>query len=199
MKKMLFAAVMAALLCVSVFADIPPGPGKSPNRVKKPVVVDTQMDIKLDSNATEARLLVPASHIKQLRAELEALDNGSDTAAFGGTDSTLKAQTIISALFLSLAFVFGGLWLAKNRSIATKAKAVGAAALFSVVGSAATLVYANAGPPAEARSITGKMFSQSLHIYGFGWGKVKLELTNENRIQLIVPNPKTEAKPADDE
>lgn len=196
---MLFAAVMAALLCVSVFADIPPGPGKSPNRVKKPVVVDTQMDIKLDSTATEARLLVPASQIKQLRAELEALDNGSDTAAFGGTDSALKAQTIISALFLSLAFVFGGLWLAKNRRYAIKAKAVGAAALLSVVGLAATLVYANAGPPAEARSITGKMFSQSMHIYGFGWGKVKLELTNENRIQLIVPNPKTEAKPAGDE
>jgi hypothetical protein len=199
MKKMLFAAVMAALLSVAVFADIAPGPGKSPNRVKKPVVVDTQMDIRLDGTATEARLLVPASQIKQLRAELEALDNGADTAAFGGADSTLKVQTVISALFLSLAFVFGGLWLAKNRRFAIKAKAFGAVALLSVIGSAATLVYANAGPPAEARSITGKMFSQSMHIYGFGWGKVKLELTNENRIQLIVPNPKTEAKPAGDE
>jgi hypothetical protein len=49
--------------------------------------------------------------------------------------------------------------------------------------------------PAEARSITSKMFSQSVHIYKFGYGRVKLEAKPESggdRIELIVPDPKDE-------
>jgi len=58
-------------------------------------------------------------------------------------------------------------------------------------------VLANAGPPPEARSITGKMFTQAVHIYGFGSGQIKLEVTNEDRqyIDLIVPDPKTSPSP----
>ena len=66
-------------------------------------------------------------------------------------------------------------------------------------GATATFVYGNAGPPPEARSITGKMFSQAVHWYNFGSGKIKLETTDEdlNEIILIVPNPKDESKPAE--
>ena len=62
------------------------------------------------------------------------------------------------------------------------------------LGSAATLVYANAGPPQEARSITGKMFSQSVHIYKFGSGKIRLEAANTSQVELIVPDPSDKPK-----
>ena len=79
------------------------------------------------------------------------------------------------------------------RSGAHNVKAVTASA-FLLVCSVATLVYGNAGPPPEARSITGKMFSQDVHMYKAGWGKIKLEVSDTARTpQLIVPDPKEKA------
>ena len=99
-------------------------------------------------------------------------------------------------MFLSLALVFGGIWFARSGKVSTRtAKALMIGDLLACLGSAATFVYANAGPPAEARSITSKMFSQSVHIYKFGYGRVKLEAKAESggdRIELIVPDPKDE-------
>jgi len=34
------------------------------------------------------------------------------------------------------------------------------------------------------------MFSQAVHVYGFGWGKVKLGVSDNERLTLIVPDPK---------
>jgi hypothetical protein len=97
-------------------------------------------------------------------------------------------------MFLSLALVFGGIWIVRSGKTSTRTgKAVVIAAIFAAIGSAATFVYANAGPPAEARSITGKMFSQSMHIYNFGYGRIKLETSPDSEgegVILIVPNPK---------
>jgi hypothetical protein len=96
----------------------------------------------------------------------------------------------VSGLLLSLAFVFGGIWLTRsNFGSRTVKGAVAGAATFAIL-SGATFCLANAGPPDEARSITGKMFSQAVHVYGFGWGQVRLEIGNGDRVQLIVPNPK---------
>jgi hypothetical protein len=201
MRKLIALAAATLLLSLSTFADIPRPDGGTNNRVKKPIVVDTTLDISLDAQAKEARLIIPASRIKELRAELEeleALDNGEDnTAALGGTSSFTKVQTIVAGTLMSLAFVFGGLWLSRNRRIVLNSRAVGIVAVASILGAGATLLYANAGPPAEARSITGKMFSQSVHIYGFGYGRIKLEAGTGDRVRLIVPNPKDE-KPAEE-
>ena len=51
-------------------------------------------------------------------------------------------------------------------------------------------MFANAGPPPEARSITGKMFTPAVHLYKFGYGKVKVETSDDDRdeIELIVPD-----------
>lgn len=180
------------------FADIAPAPGKSPNRVKKPTAVNTEMEIRLDPNATEAKLIIPASQLKRLRAELDEL-GGDDNTASGSGGEINRTQTIISGVFLSVAFVFGGLWISRNRKVLINNKAIGILAIAGAIGSAATLVYANAGPPAEARSITSKMFSQAVHFYGFGYGKIKLQTGDGERVKLVVPNPKTEAKPAAEE
>jgi hypothetical protein len=94
-------------------------------------------------------------------------------------------------MFLSLAVVFGGVWFARSGKTATKTgKTLIAITVVALAASAGTYIYANAGPPQEARSITGKMFSQAVHIYKFGSGAIKLETTNDNNgVTLIVPDP----------
>jgi hypothetical protein len=179
MKNPIFFLLILLTFTAVSFADIaqpekPKRPGKS---------IDTSLSIRLDRDAKEARLIIPRSQLQQLRAELDQIDGDTSVAAsLGGV------QTIVSGVLLSLAFVFGGLWF--MRSGATSSKAVAGVAIVMAVGSVASFVYGNAGPPPEARTISGKMFSQSVHIYKQGWGKIKLEVSNEaTSPELIVPDP----------
>ena len=184
-KTFLLLAIVSSIASIG-FANI-----ANPDLPGKKKTVDTSLSIRLDRTATEARLIIPRSQVKQLRAELEQLDGESDkTAAAGAFTGT---QTIVSGGLLSLAFVFGGLWLVKSgRTLRTKV--VTASVVVLAVSSVATLVYANAGPPPEARSITGKMFSESVHMYKGGWGKIKLEVSDSARTpELIVPDPADKA------
>lgn len=73
-------------------------------------------------------------------------------------------------------------------------KTVAIGAFLFLSGAFATFVFANAGPPPEARSITGKMFSPAVHMYSQGSGDIKLETSDKDYIELIVPNPKDSSK-----
>lgn len=195
--KILLTAIMLSLLSLAVFADIPRPDKPKNNSSAKTSSIETYLSIGLDRNVKEAKLIIPRSQLKQLRAELEALDDGDDHTASAGVPG---AQTIVGGVFLSLAFVFAGFWFIRpGRSIANGGKAAAAAAIIFASGALATIAFGNAGPPAEARSITGKMFTQALHIYGFGGGKIKLEVSDEVKTPtLIVPNPRDEGKPAEE-
>jgi hypothetical protein len=199
MKKLITIVGMTLLISTYCFADIA-RPNNSSSQTPKPrASIETTMDIRLRPDEKEARLIIPKSQIKQLRAQLETLDEGSNNAAvFTSGNGINGLQTIMSGLFLSLAIVFGGVWFMRSAKAPRANKGVIAAILLSFIASA-TLVFANAGPPAEARSITGKMFSQAMHMYGFGWGKIKVETTDDDdRITLIVPNPKTSSSPGEE-
>lgn len=106
MKRLfLLAAIMIAASSIA-FADLAPPPGKSSNRVKKPDPgISTTLVIKLDRNEKVARLEVPRSQIKQLRAELEQLDTDGNAAGVLTDGAFTRTQTIVSGLFLSLAVV----------------------------------------------------------------------------------------------
>jgi len=202
MKRTFCILAATFLFSATAFADIAK-PTKSPSSKEK-AAIDTLLDIRLDSDAKEARLIIPRSQLQQLRAELESLDDGSDhTAAVSGSTGMSRTQTIMSGLFLSLAFVVGGVWFLRSGRAATKTgKGAVVALVISFVATAATFVFANAGPPSEARSITGKMFTPAVHMYGFGSGKIKLEVGDDDRnvVRLIVPNPpKAEATPRTEE
>ncbi|MEQ1605914.1 MAG: hypothetical protein ABL999_13705 [Pyrinomonadaceae bacterium] len=185
MKKIMFFAAIALLTTSAVFADIA-RPDKTPQ--PKPGV-STTIEIKMDKSAKEAKLLIPKSQIKQLRAELDALDddNGNTAAATGGFT---RLQTIVSGAFLSLAFVFGGMWFVRSGRSSTKGgKALAIAAILGGVGAATTVVFANAGPPPAARNITSKLFDQKVFFpYGFAYGKIKIETTDGTQVKLIVPD-----------
>lgn len=198
MKKLLSLSVFVLLFSTAIFADVrvdTPSPTPKPKANKS---IDTELTIKLQRDAKEARLIIPKNQLKQLRAQIDDLDDSSDTMA---SASFTKTQTIISGLFLSLAFVFGGVWFVRSRKIDTKAsKTLVIGSVLFLSGAVATIAFANAGPPAEARSITSKMFSKAFDYYKFGYGKIKLEVSSEARNpELIVPDVPEEKKPNGDE
>ena len=197
MKRTALALILICALSALAFADIAK-PAKTP---KQTASIDSILRINLKSDAKEAKLIIPKDQLMQLRAQLDQIGDGNDTTAAitAGGEGT-RIPTIVGGLFLSLAIVFGGIWFA--RSGRNSPKTSQALVLFTVLaaaGSAATFVYGNAGPPPEARSITGKMFAPGVHIYGFGYGNIKVETTSgdENAIVLVVPDPKDDSKPAE--
>jgi hypothetical protein len=192
MKEILSLCLTLGLLSITVYANEPP-----PNPTPKPKAnksIETNLRVEIRRDAKEAKLLIPKNQLKQLRAELEGLDDPDDTLAF----SISKTQTVISGMFVSLAFVFGGVWLMRSRKIETKAsKILVIGSVLFLSGAVVTMVYANAGPPPEARSLTNKFFSPGVNIYKFGSGKIKLETSNEVQYPtLIVPDVPEEKKPS---
>ena len=194
MKKFLIWCFFITLLSTSVQADVRVDPPKT----KPGKSIDTLLRVDITRDAKEAKLIIPKSQLKQLRAELEGLDDSSDrTAALSFT----RTQTVVSGIFLSLALVFGGVWVARSRKLETRAgRVLVIGAVLFLSGTVATIVYANAGPPPEARSLTNKFFSQGVNIYKFGSGKIKLETSDTvEHPTLIVPDIPDEKKPAGEE
>jgi len=191
MKSSILLTALLLMFAEAAFGDIA-RPQESPVKGTKKSIETTLM-IHLKHDAKDAILVIPKNQIKQLRAQLDELDSEPDTAAVSSTAVVGRTRTIVSGAFLSLALVFGGIWFVRSGKAATRTgKTLAIVTVLACVASAATYVFANAGPPPEARSITGKMFSQAVHIYGFGSGRIKVETATEgDSIDLIVPDPQT--------
>lgn len=194
MKKLFCLVMFVSLFSVAAFADIRlPDEAKPTPKPKPTKSYDSKMTIRLDQNASEATLVIPKNRIKQLRAELELLDDESDTAAVlsdsnGGVSRT---QTIVGGMFLSLAFVFGGVWFTRSRTTGGKInKTIAVGMVVFLVGSAATIAFANIGPPMMLRTISSKLFDKKV----FGrWkradGNIKIQVSAENDgVELIIPD-----------
>ncbi|HEX8367105.1 MAG TPA: hypothetical protein VF604_00930 [Pyrinomonadaceae bacterium] len=189
MKKLFSSIALIAAFALGALADVRLPDTPTPKQSKK---IETRLRISISNDAKEARLVIPKSRIKQLRAELDQLDDSETTTA--ASLSFSKTQTIVSGLFLSLAFVFGGVWLARSRgqSDAKTGKTLVVGAGLFLTGAMATIAFANVGPPPETRNITGKLFSSSVHAYKQASGKIYLETSDETgEIELIVPDVKT--------
>ena len=190
--RLLIAFAALLIFAASALADVP-RPKVTPNKPAKTASIDTRLDIRIRRDAKEARLILSRAQLNQLRAELDAIDGGTpDTASAGITG----IQTIGGGLFLSLAMVFAGVWFVRSGRMSKPAAAM---VLVLAVGTWATMVYANAGPPPEARSITGRMFVQGMHYYKAGGGAIKLEVSaEEDNPVLIVPDPEEPKKPGEE-
>src|ERR1043166_8015873 len=120
MKKTIPIVIATLIFTGFSFGDIRlPDPKPTP-KPKAQKTIDTTLDIRLEEDAKEAQLLIPRSQIKQLRAQLEQLDNGTDSTAAITTSDLSGAQTVMSGLFISLALVFGGIWLMRSGKGASK-------------------------------------------------------------------------------
>ena len=193
MKRFFNLFALVACFSMAAFADVRPPITPQPTPApKEKKAFDADFRISISKDAKEARLLIPKDRIKQLRAKLDEIDGGSNNTAFL---SVSRTQTIAGGLFLSLAFVFGGVWLARSRKTDLQPnKTLVAGAVLFLCGAFATIVFANVGPPPEARSITGKIFTPAVHMYKQAWGKIKVETTDDDEIQLIVPDAPSETK-----
>ena len=194
MKKILVLFTFLALFAVNAAADIPmPGKPKPTAAVQSPKTkeVSGSLLIQIDPNAKEAVLRLNRNQVRELRAALDdAADEGDETAAAGGGFGFTRLQTVVSGLFLSLAIVFGGVWLKRSKP----SKTVAGLVLLAFVGTGAMLVYANAGPPGSLRSLTSRMFSSDMKGWRRGRGSVKIQVVNQNAmddrsnaVELIVP------------
>jgi len=185
-NKLCIGLLLLLSFASTTFADIP-----KPDKPKKPSKsIETSLSIRLDKDAHEAKLIIPREQVQQLRAQLDAADDSGVM-----TSGLTSTQTIVSGTLLSLALVFGGMWFVRDAG--RSSKAVVTAAVLLACGSVATFVYGNAGPPPEARSITGKMFTPAVHMYKGGWGAIKLEVSDTATTPtLIVPDT---PRPSDEE
>lgn len=198
MKKILSLSVILVLCSIVALADIRLPETPKPDSKKS---IDSFLSIKIDKNTKEAKLIIPKSQLKQLRAELEQLDNEQDTNASAKTGFS-RTQTIIGGLFMSLAILFGGVWLTRTKNLDTKTgKTLVISAILFLSGAVATIVYANAGPPPELRQITSKLFDKKVFGYwNSAGGKIKIQVSDTaQNPELIVPDVTDEKKPNGEE
>lgn len=190
MKRSLCSITFVLLLTIAGFADVPLPkitPEKTPVANKS---IDGFLQISLKRDAKEARLIIPKSQFRELRAALDEVDNDDGKAAVTTTPYT-RTQTVVGGTFLSLALVFGGMWFVRSgKAATTTGKTLVVLTVTAGICSAATFAFANIGPPQEARTINGKMFSQAVQQYKQGSGRIKIEVSGTARsVELIVPDP----------
>lgn len=194
MKKSWFprAAMLALLFVVATplaFADIPNPDRLNRNRSSK-TELKVDMQIDTDEKAKEARLVIPRSVFQRMRAQADgAGSQTTGTTAAARFFNMTGAQTIMSGLFLSLAFAFGGVWLVRSRKGAERTARVAALSIGLLLagGVTASVAYANAGPPPVARSLTSKILIPELQWWG-AYGEVKVEIVEEgDDIKLVLP------------
>ncbi len=196
-KKSVLLVFLLLIGCASIFGDIRAPEPKPTPKPPLPKTIDSTLTIKLDENAKDAKLVIPKSQLKQLRAQIDDLDNENDQNASleTGKSGLNSTQTVVSGFFMSLALVFGGVWFARSKA-AKNTKIVSGILILLLGGLGATLTFGNAGPPSELRAITSKLFdSKRFGYWNQAYGKIKLEVSPAaSQIELIVPKIKEEGK-----
>ncbi|HJR06925.1 MAG TPA: hypothetical protein VJ842_06700 [Pyrinomonadaceae bacterium] len=180
------ALALFAFAPLAAYADIPAPEHRQTRtpQTSKRVLPPARMVIESRKDATEARLQIPQSVLRELRAEIEG-DAASDTAA--STTSLRQTQTIIAGVFLSLSLAFAGVFIARSRSRMTKQIATGALVVFAIAGALTFKALANARPP-EPRFVDAGSLPRATTPDEELNGVVRMEIVPEGRvIKLIVP------------
>lgn len=134
----------------------------------------------MTANVDEATLVIPQSFINNLQKS--AADSSASPNSFAVT------STVVSGIFLSLAFVFGGVFLFKNNS----AKAAVSLILLGIISTSATIIYANTPPPPRnVKIIDESFFTDKIKITYYGViGPVKIVVSESEHFRLLVPKNK---------
>lgn len=194
MKKLLGILFAAGLLVLGLSIRTQADLAKPSPKTTEIISHHTALVIKPDSGAYEARLQIAPDSLKELRAALEALPSDASTAQAIKQSAT---RTIIAGISLFAALSFGGVLLIRSGS--SRGQKTIAAALIgtAVLGAAAILTRANAGPPPAYR---WRKLTQNLNDGKPTYGGVNIELVSEgNGITLILPIKSNGDKPKTDE
>ena len=192
-RKLFALVALFAASALPALADIAPATPRTNGQSRPPKSVAARMQLRPDANAKEAKLIIPRAVFKQMRAEIEGRGDSQAAGAVAAHRFNLTAtQTAFAGLCLSLSLVFGGMWFVNSRAAGRKtARAAAALAVVAFVGAAAGAVaYANAGPPAFARSLNSKILVPEATSYGGPYGDVKVEIVDGDAgdfIELRLP------------
>jgi len=205
MKNIFFVSLCVAAFAASAFADVP-GPNKRPRPTPQSTVSITntpqpapsvgptpervheaQMAVSL-SNWSEGATTLVLTRAMVDKINAAARDKGIETAGTtAGAGPLASTQTIAGGIFLSLAFVFGGVWLARSKGNVSK-PALGIL-LLAVVGMGTTLVIGNVPPPKRI-ALTSAIINEGVMRNYVAAGKVKIMIVdyeNKDDVMLVIP------------
>lgn len=129
---------------ITAYGDIArpkPSPVTEPKQV-----MHTGLEIVPDAKAYQARLRISQSAVAQLR---DALNAGTTSSSFTQRVANSPTSTIVAGLLLFLSVSFAGVWFARSAGSGSRGQKAAAAVLisFAMLGAAAIITRANAGPP----------------------------------------------------
>jgi hypothetical protein len=184
MKQALSIAVLCLLpaLAAPAYGDIA---RPQPSPFKPKIVLHTNLTIVPDNKAYEARLQISQSSMQELRAALANMP-GNESVAQQITHS--NTRTILAGIFMFLSLSFAGVWLARSAQTRSQKTLVVLLLGTGVMGAAAVMTRANAGPPS---SFYWRKLSQNLSKGASTSGGVNIEVvpdSNDGR-ELTLINP----------
>lgn len=191
MLKIANLLILITILSIVALADIrlpdTPKPKATPTGKQVELFVD------VTSEVTEPTLVIKKSSSKLLRAaldEAEGLENNLAQTESTSPNFTATSQTVIGGMFLTFAFVFGGVWFVRSKK---PSKTVVGLFLIGVFATGSVLVFANIAPP-RLLGISKNILSPEFNS-GRGAtakGKVRVKIVNDSSaaspdIKLLIP------------
>ena len=190
MKKLFCLITLLTLFSISVFADIAPRkpqPTPTPTPAKK----NAAMSIFLSDQVSAPTLVIKKDFLRELSGTSE---NTSVPAAVAST------QNIVGGAFLSLAVIFGGVWLMRGKKEMSKTTA--AAIAVSIFGLAGTIAYANIAPPKRYPRINQDIFSKKVLKEGTAESRINVRISDSeynNDFVLLIPKNASNSNKSEEE
>ncbi len=181
MKRMpaLYALCLMLAAGSNTYADIA-RPSPSPEQSK--IVMHTSLTVIPDKKAYEARLQISQDSLNELKA---ALANTTADNSMRRRIASSPTRTVIAGLCLFLSLSIGGIWLMRSAQPRGQ-KTIELLILgVAVVGAAAIITQANAGPPPSLR---WRNLSENLNSGKPTYASVNVEIMPDGSgMKLIVP------------
>jgi hypothetical protein len=184
MKRMLIVGAVSAVVLLSavqLFADIA-RPKTSPSPAKEgKVIFYTGLTVVPDAKAYEAHLQISQETLNNIRTAADRPANASLLQRVTNNST----RTIMAGLFLFLSISFAGVWLVRSGQGRAQKTVAGFLLVVAVLGGAAIITQANAGPPAYLR---WQGLPKALNEGRATSGGVDVEIMPDgNGITLVVP------------
>lgn len=185
MKTTVTILVFLWVLASAAFADIrPPQPKPTPAPAD---ATEVGVSMSVSRWEKEGTLVISKSGLEKLNAAAKA-KWGEKAVAAVEAPSRFSAQTLVGGLFISLAFVFGGIFLARSKGQISKTTV--AVLLLAMAGISATIVTGNVPPPKRIGLDSGIINAVKMND-SVAVGKMKLLLVDyESRedVMLVLGN-----------
>jgi hypothetical protein len=186
MKNLIGILVVLSFAAAAAFADIrPPVRQSTPAPAASPATSsEVGVSLSVSRFDKEGTLVVTKSLIEKINAAAKAKGQTSLIEVESDRGSIASTQTIVGGVFLSLAFVLGGVWLARSKGQVSK-PALGIM-LLAMTGLGTTLVIGNVPPPKRIKLdsgiVNGAKMNDSVAV-----GKMKLLLVDyESKEDVMI-------------